>query len=617
MDASVSDAQATLASPRRAGLSVVYTITPIVALCSLLYELLIAHTLATLAANTVVWYSLTIGTYIGAMGIGALWYQDFSSRDRGWTLLYQVELSLCLTGAAAVTVVHLAHTLHLYLAMHQAGGAAVAVFFGASLFVVSLVGVLTGIELPLLIQLGNQASSERPVANRVLGLDYIGSLGAGILFPLALVRHFELFSIGFATAAVNWAVAAWILLRVAGSDATRRRVAGASVVGITLVFAWVNSDHIEQYFLKRYYYYFENSAKLSTLLGSLAHRPPVVRESSPYQKIDLVHDSENSLTDLLMPAYSTKFALEPDHPRDRYLFLNGDFQVASNSEEVYHEYFAHVPVLAHGRVPENVLVLGAGDGLLISELLKYPDIRHITHVDLDPRLIELARVDPVLTAMNSHALDDSRVDTQLGDAFHYVRTTPATFDAIYMDFPSPKDYNLAKLYSREFFHFVGQRLAPDGYIALDAVGIDDLIHEPGVRNEEWDAYYHSVLAAGFRSVVPYISTLEDHNEAAYGIMETEIGWSRDVPADRARMDDALVRYVASLQQGFMMAKREPGWQPNREYWDLGIRLHVINEERFGLAFPELRLAMLDARKINSIMRPTLPVLGISHIRTAW
>ena len=52
------------------------------AACSLLYELLIAQTLATLAANTVVWYSVTIGVYLAAMGVGAMSAsQKFSAGD--------------------------------------------------------------------------------------------------------------------------------------------------------------------------------------------------------------------------------------------------------------------------------------------------------------------------------------------------------------------------------------------------------------------------------------------------------------------------------------------------------------------------------------------------------
>ncbi len=586
------------------------------ALCSLLFELLIAQTLATLAANIVIWYSLTIGTYVGARGIGALWFQGFARRESGWSMLYRVELGLCLAGASAVGVIHLAHTFHLYLVMHDADAASVAVFFGSALFMVSLVGVLTGIELPLLIRLGNRHAGGRAVANRVLGLDYMGSLAAGIVFPLVLVPHFDLFSIGFFTAAVNWSAAVWILWRATGARRRPRVAAGVVAAGVVLALGWTNGGNLEQYYLKRYYYFYENSGRLTTLLGSLAHRPPILRASSAYQKIDLVNDEESTINDDLMPAYSTKFALKPHHPRDYYLFLNGDFQVASNSEEIYHEYFAHVPVLVHGRVPEKVLVLGAGDGLLISELLKYPQIRSITHVELDPVLLELARSHPVMTAMNSHALDDPRVHTQVGDAFQFVRTSPETFQAIYMDFPVPNDYNIAKLYSREFFHFVGQRLAPDGYISLDAVGIDEVVQNPGARAERWDAYYHSIRSAGFETVVPYISTLEHENEAAWTILEVKFGVSRQDPAEWRKMQRHVANYVESRQQGFIMAKREV-WKPGVDYWELGIPLHVINEERFGLAFPGIQLDARDPAKVNSIMRPTLPAFGISHIRTAW
>ncbi len=49
--------------------TLVYAAALVLAACSLLYELLIAQTLAMLAANTVVWYSVTIGIYLAAMGL--------------------------------------------------------------------------------------------------------------------------------------------------------------------------------------------------------------------------------------------------------------------------------------------------------------------------------------------------------------------------------------------------------------------------------------------------------------------------------------------------------------------------------------------------------------------
>ena len=60
--------------PGKRSVWTVYLITLILSSCSLIYELLIAQSMAMLAANMVVWYSLTVGTYLAAMGIGALLY---------------------------------------------------------------------------------------------------------------------------------------------------------------------------------------------------------------------------------------------------------------------------------------------------------------------------------------------------------------------------------------------------------------------------------------------------------------------------------------------------------------------------------------------------------------
>ena len=69
----------------------------------------------------------------------------------------------------------------------------------------------------------------------------------------------------------------------------------------------------------------------------------------------------------------------------------------------------------------QVLVMGAGDGLLIRELIKYPEIESIVHVDLDRELVELARSHPVLSMLNEGAMQDPRIVTHIDDAFRYIR----------------------------------------------------------------------------------------------------------------------------------------------------------------------------------------------------
>jgi spermidine synthase len=409
---------------------IVLALALILSACSLIYELLVAQSLSLLAGNTVVWYSLTVGAYLAAMGIGAVLYGRREPQQH-WAALYRVEMILSLTGALAVLVVHGAHLLYLYLFEIDAATAGAVLFFGLSFAIILFLGLLSGIELPLLIQLGNRVAGGRVVTNRVLGWDYIGALVAGVAFPVLLIPYLELLTIGLLTAGVNLMVALVVLRALLAKE--RRRVVStglSAALGAFLLLGFVYRGDIQQYYLKRYYYT-RGLESFSSFFGPMSEMPAVFRASSPYQKIDLVHHPTIDIASFLAEAYSTKFTEDPDKPRNRFLFLNGDFQVASNYEELYHEWFAHVPIMLNGRVPERVLVMGAGDGLLHRELLKHDNLRRIIHVDIDRTLVELARTNPILTAMNELALDDPRVETRFGDAFEFIRRPRITTSRSY------------------------------------------------------------------------------------------------------------------------------------------------------------------------------------------
>jgi spermidine synthase len=495
-----------------------------------------------------------------------------------------------------------------------------------------LVGFLSGIELLLLISIGNDVAPGGRLTNRVLGWDYIGALVAGVLFPLALLPFVSLPVIGFLTGVANLSVAAYVLRRYVPRDswALERTVATAALGGLLLVGISQGSS-IQQYFLKRYYFHLQAAERVLPF-SALGDLPSVARAYSPYQKIDLVHDPSGYRTDMLLEAFSNKWRDYPEFPRGSFLFLNGDFQLSSSHEESYHEWFAHVPIILNGEVPERVLVMGAGDGLLMRELVKHDSIRSIKHVDLDRTLVELARAHPVLKAMNRGALDDPRIDTDFGDAFHYVRKSSEEFDAIYLDFPYAKDYNVSKLYSREFFHFVREHLAEGGFVVLDAPGASFVGLLDGSRNMtlvpggEWEIYYNTIRAAGFDAIVPFRSTLEGDNPAAFSFLEEwegtpdfldpRTGETRtDLRSEWIRRTVALHRVY--FREGFIVMWN--GEAPAAEYRDLGVELSMLNETRFGLSFPAPfpRSAEIDAQWVNSILRPRLPTTDIWSVRRPW
>ena len=463
---------------------------------------------------------------------------------------------------------------------------------------------MTGFELPVLIDLANTAKDKKRLTNRVLASDYTGSLLGGLAFPLILLPKLSLVAIGLIAATLNVflaILALYFFLPKLHRSSFGFIVSGSLVIMLGLGLSFAPS--LDRYFTKLYYFYWDQSEDFKQLFASMDNAEDVFRVRSPYQRIDLVHDKNGSGPSPVDDFYSSKFVDNPQQPKNYSLFLNGDFQLASNYEEYYHEFFAHIPIMTNGAVPRHVLVMGGGDGLLLRELVKYSDIKTIVHVDLDRELIEQATTHPVLLAMNEGSLSDPRITRYFDDAYRFIRNSSEQFDAIYLDFPDPRDYNLSKLYSREFYHFVRQRLTSDGFIALDS---------PGLRHnkERREIYTSTLAAAGYKFVTPYISKIETINEAAYEFLLTS-GFEED----KARR--LLASHAASVRLGFITAR--DNWPDRPIFQDPRVKLHVITDTRLYFTLRNLipSLPPTDPDKINSIFRPTLPSGNIWHVRDPW
>jgi spermidine synthase len=152
---------------------------------------------------------------------------------------------------------------------------------------------------------------------------------------------------------------------------------------------------------------------------------------------------------------------------DLRLFLDGNLQFSSLDEYRYHEALVHPAMALHPR-PGRVLVLGAGDGLAVREVLRWPGVRRVDLVELDPQMLWLARRHPFLRHLNGDSLADPRVRTHVGDAFELVRRLEGPFDVVIADFPDPATAPLARLYSVTFYGRLLRRLAPGGLLVTQA-----------------------------------------------------------------------------------------------------------------------------------------------------
>ncbi|MDH5676071.1 MAG: hypothetical protein OEZ06_28370 [Myxococcales bacterium] len=584
----------------RRHLGAVYTITFFAAGCSLLYELLLAQTLSALLGNTVVRYSITIGCYLGALGLGAMLCER--GADRLVFRLARIEVLLSLVGGLSVPLLYTLDMIHNWLyaaATPLADGPWPGwLFLGMSHLLIVAIGVLSGFEIPLLLALGEEMKPG--CTNRVLGFDYIGSLAASVLFPLWLLRSLGLLAAGLAVGLVNAALLLSLLVIFRERLGKAFRIQAVVAIAV-LTLVSVRARGLEQHFLHKLYFDAPDTSFFELFRPS-EHDGHVERIRSPYQRIDLVSSEVDDqwLYDLL----SAKRNDDPDYPVDTWLYLDRAYQVFSGNDEFYHEWFVHAPVQASGRAPRRLLVIGGGDGLAVRAALEYPSVQEVVHVELDREMVRLSREHPALLAMNQRVHDDPRVKLVISDGFQWLRSERSRFDGIYVDLPYAKDYNLSLLYSREFYATARRRLVPGGFLAMDAPGLCD-------DGELWDVYYSTLRAAGFATVRPFITSFSAEAPRLEQQLRRKL---RSRPgAGEVDLEPLLQELEWSLAelpiQEFLLAFPEER-RPNLDYRDFGVETDAFDAFHHARAFEDrcTRAPRYAESRVNSIARPSLPPL---------
>ncbi|QID19650.1 polyamine aminopropyltransferase [Nitrogeniibacter mangrovi] len=156
-----------------------------------------------------------------------------------------------------------------------------------------------------------------------------------------------------------------------------------------------------------------------------------------------------------------------DTPHFGKLFrLDGFFMTSERDEFFYHENLIHVPAIAMD-APRRALVIGGGDGGSVDELFKYPDMEEAVLVELDGKVVDIARAH--LACVHNGALDDPRLTLRIEDGLHYVRVVAPEegkrFDLVVLDLTDPIG-PAADLYTEEFFAQCKALMTPQGAISL-------------------------------------------------------------------------------------------------------------------------------------------------------
>ena len=439
----------------------------IIATCGLIYELLAATVSSYVLGDSVTQFSLIIGVYLFAMGVGS-YLSRFVEKNIAEKFI-DVELAVAVIGGLSAPLLFLTF--------------AYVTYFGIILYtMVFIIGVLVGLEIPLLMRILKDELDFKELVSRVLALDYVGALVASLLFPIFLVPRLGLNRTSLLFGMLNAGVGLWATWLLDPLIANRKvvilRVKGFIVL-VILAIAFIKAE------------------RLTTLAEDGLFMDNIVyAKSSPYQRIVITKGKTGHA-----------------------LFLNGNLQFNSFDEYRYHEALVHPAFAAYQGEPKRILVLGGGDGLALREILKYPSVQHIQLVDLDPMMTGLSSDFPVLGELNHHSFDDPRVSVTNGDAFVWLDTTDAEpFDIAIVDFPDPNNFALGKLYSTRFYNLLQQKLKPDAAVVIQCTS-------PLIARRSYWSIIRTLESTGFK-VKPYQTTVPSFGVWGYALAKTV---SFDIP----------------------------------------------------------------------------------------
>ena len=143
----------------------------------------------------------------------------------------------------------------------------------------------------------------------------------------------------------------------------------------------------------------------------------------------------------------------------RFLTLDGFMMLTEKDEFIYHEMITHVPMAVNPKA-KKILVIGAGDGGTVRELVKYEHIKRIDMVEIDKMVVDVCREYLPKTA---NKLDDERVHIYYEDGLKFVRSKTNEYDIVIVDSTDPFGPG-EDLFTREFYGNCFNALKDDGIL---------------------------------------------------------------------------------------------------------------------------------------------------------
>ncbi len=413
----------------------------IISICSIVYELIIAATSTYLLGNSIKQFSITIGLYMSAMGLGS--YLSKFIHHNKFNVFMTIELLIGFIGGfSAITLFYAYARTDLYVFVMY--------------IIIIIIGILVGLEIPLLTRIIEERNSDlRVTLANVLSFDYIGGLIGSLAFPLLLYPSLGLIRTSFLIGALNIIVAGLILTVYKSYISKSRFFTGLFLVFILLsIIGFITGEASAHYIDQKLY------------------RDQIIYETqTPYQKLVMTR-----------------------HRDDVRVFLNGNIQFSTTDEYRYHEALVY-PVMTATDQPERVLILGGGDGMALREVLKFPSVKHVDLVDIDKDMVDFCRTNPLIKGINKGSLESEKLSLHYKDAFKFLEKEESLYDVVIVDLPDPNDESLNKLYTNIFYRLIGNHLTESGVFVAQSTS-------PYYAGKAYWCINKTMASEGFH-VIPY------------------------------------------------------------------------------------------------------------------
>jgi len=336
------------------------------------------------------------------------------------------------------------------------------VFFASFLMLLPaalLHGFLFSLSCALVARLRYDAGSP---AGKVYFYETLGTIAGGLLVSYLFIPHIQAFKTAFIIALVNGIASFFLLLLYRQSRAVLAAAALAAICvagPILLLIRGAETLHT------------------TSTRKSLAGKNVIFYENSLYQNIAVVKTEE------------------------QYTFFTDGMPVITTPvpDIVFVEELVHFAMLSHP-FPERILFLGGGAGGPIHEALKYPSVRQVDYVELDPALLGvLKRFETPLTRAE---LADPRVRLHYVDGRRFINTAGSHYDVVLLSLTAPSTLQRNRFFSHEFFVRVKGLLGENGILSLTL---------PGSLS-----YYSSELRAVNSSVLDSLKSVFPHTRIIPG-----------------------------------------------------------------------------------------------------